>query len=294
MNLSPLVLDLDGSVGLLPGEHRIPLAEWQETLRFGCSRNALKRFGLELESRLSSRSSMGTVMLGSGDFHHLSQLLIARYAKLRSDAFDVVVLDNHPDNMRFPFGTHCGSWVSSVAGMAGVSHVHVVGVTSSDVSAAHAWENRLVPLYQGRLTYWCTGVRTNWARSIGLGRAVRQFASMGQLVGAFSEWSSGSGRPIYLSIDKDVFAPDVIHTNWDQGQLLERDVHAMIRTMSGRVIGSDITGDISAYRYRTTWKRLLSRWDGQAEPGADELRQWRPAQAALDRRLVDSIGAATT
>ena len=253
----------------------------------------MKRFGDELKSRLSSNSSRGTVMLGSGDFHHLSQLLIARCVETQRDDFDVVVFDNHPDNMRFPFGTHCGSWVAWVAGLARVSHVHVVGVTSSDVSLRHAWENRLAPLYRGKLTYWCTGVDTHWARVIGLGRAVREFEGVDHLVGAFSEWLTGSNRPIYLSIDKDVFAPDVIHTNWDQGELLEHHVQAMIGAMRGRVIGSDITGDISAYRYRTPWKRLLSRWDGQAEPGPADLGRWRPPQRALDQRLVHTIRAAT-
>ncbi len=294
MDLRPVVLDLDRSVGSLRGEQRIPLVDWQETLRFGCSVSDLERFGVELEGRLPPVSSHGTVLFGSGDFHHLSQVLIARHLRAGIDGIDVVVFDNHPDNMRFPFGTHCGSWVGSVAALAGVSHVHVVGITSNDLGWAHSWENRLAPLLRGNLTYWCTGVRTRWARLTGLGRAVLEFENSDRLVEAFSEFVRLAKRPIYLSIDKDVFAPEVVRTNWDQGRFRECHTHTLIRAMTGRVVGSDITGDVSAYQYRTPWKRWLSRWDGQAEPAAADLQQWRPGQNALDVRLVELISMAAS
>ncbi len=40
---APVVLDLDGSVGALPGEIRLPLAEaWQERMRFGCGLRTMR------------------------------------------------------------------------------------------------------------------------------------------------------------------------------------------------------------------------------------------------------------
>ena len=292
MMWSPVVLDFDGSVGPLPDEQRIALTDWQERLRFGCSMRVLEHFGADLDQRLPPASVHGTVLLGSGDFHHLSPLLIARQLRVRAEPVEVIVLDNHPDNMRFPMGIHCGSWVTSVASLPGVSHVHVAGITSRDLGWTHAWENRLGPLYAGRLTYWCTGIRTGWSRLAGLGHAVREFATPDALVETFGDVVRRSADPVYLSVDKDVFSADVVRTNWDQGRLLESHARTLIHAMSGRIIGSDITGDVSAHRYRTPWKRWLSGVDGQAEPTPAELESWRPGQRILDRHLVAAISKA--
>ena len=212
----PVVLDIDRSVGALPGRLVLPLEHWQESIRFGCSLATMRRFRTMLDELLPAE--YGTVFTGSGDFHHLSWPLIARLSASRP--FQVVVLDNHPDNMRFPFGVHCGSWVRRVAMLPQVSHVHVLGITSADIGAGHAWENYLTPLRRGKLSYWSIGVDTGWARRLGLTHAFRGFDSADAMVDAFVERQRAQTLPSYLSIDKDAFSPEVAHTNWDQGRLL--------------------------------------------------------------------------
>src|SRR5258708_28144195 len=59
----------------------------------------------------------------------------------RSTLFPYTTLfRSHPDNMRFPWGVHCGSWVRRVALHPAVSHVHVAGITSGDIGRAHRSE----------------------------------------------------------------------------------------------------------------------------------------------------------
>jgi len=185
----PVVLDIDRSVGPLPDRLVLPLEHWQESIRFGCSLATMRRFRAMLDELLPAE--YGTVFMGSGDFHHLSWPLIARLQPRApfqaSTPFQVVVLDNHPDNMRFPFGVHCGSWVRRVAMLPMVSHVHVLGITSADIGAGHAWENYLTPLLRGKLTYWNIGVDTSWARRLGLARAFRGFDTPAAMVDAFVE-----------------------------------------------------------------------------------------------------------
>ena len=164
----PIVLDIDHSVGPLPKRLVVPLEHWQEALRFGCTLRTLARFRTVLDDTLPTEH--GTVLLGSGDFHHLSWPLIERVQ--HAAPFQVVVLDNHPDNMRYPFGVHCGSWVRRVAELPQVSHVYVVGIGSTDIGAGHAWENYLAPLRAGRLSYWSVGVDVRWAAKAGLGLAL--------------------------------------------------------------------------------------------------------------------------
>lgn len=281
----PVVLDVDGSLGPLARRIVLPLREWEETIRFGCSLANMQRFSKTLVETLPREH--GTVFLGSGDFHHLTWPLVERVPG--SERFQVVVLDNHPDNMRFPFGVHCGSWVRKVAMMPRVSHVHVIGITSSDIGRGHSWENYLGPLREGKLTYWSNSVDVSWARKVGLGHAFRSFSSSEAMVDGFVDEQQGSREATYLSIDKDAYAPDVAMTNWDQGTLSEAGGAAIIDSLRGRVIGSDVTGEISRYQYKSWWKRRLSAMDGQEDIDPMRLAAWQAQQHALNVRLLSLI-----
>lgn len=283
----PVVLDIDRSVGALPGRLVLPLEHWQESIRFGCSLATMRRFRTMLDELLPAE--YGTVFTGSGDFHHLSWPLIARLSAPRP--FQVVVLDNHPDNMRFPFGVHCGSWVRKVALLPQVSHVHVLGITSGDIGAGHAWENYLAPLRRGKLSYWSIGVDTGWSTRLGLAHASHGFDTADAMVDAFAEAQRTQQAPSYLSIDKDAFAPEVARTNWDQGQLQVSHALALIDGLRHGLLGSDINGEVSHYRYRSWWKRKLSAMDEQPAIDPAQLAGWQAQQHALNLRLLDAISA---
>jgi hypothetical protein len=283
----PVILDIDGSVGPLPGSHLLRLSAWQEKIRFGCSMRTFADFSRNLDELLPEK--YGTVFLGSGDFHHISQALIARRGESKS--FNVVVFDNHPDNMRFPFGIHCGSWVRRVAALPRVSHVHVLGITSGDVAAGHAWENYFTPLLRGKLTNWCIDVDVRWAARLGLAARFLAFDSAADLLDRFAESERANPFPSYLTIDKDVLSAEVARTNWDQGKMGETQMLDAIGLFRGRLVGSDITGDVSAYRYRTGWKRWMSSMDRQPEVGGAQLADWQRQHGDLNLRLLQAISA---
>ena len=285
----PVILDLDGSLGSLDQCDRIDLTAWQEAIRFGCSWNKLRALKEVLDASLPSEH--GTVLLGSGDFHHLSYLLLTRLAA--AGPFELVVFDNHPDNMRYPFGIHCGSWVRWASRLPFITHVHVVGITSSDVSGAHWWENNLRPLLSKRVTYWCMDVDVRWARRLGLAHAFEMCADPDELLERFARHVKSSTLPVYLSIDKDVLSPQVARTNWDQGRLLDRHLLEAIGLFRGRIVGSDINGEVSIYRYRTWWKRWLSDRDGQETPARSRIDVWQREHLALNRRLLAAFEAAS-
>ena len=287
---APVVLDIDQSLGNYPNQLRLPMRDWHERLRFACSTASLRAFHRELDARLPKRH--GTVLFGSGDFHHLSWPLIERCAD--RGPFQVVVLDNHPDNMRFPFGVHCGSWVHRVAAMKCVSHVHVVGITSADIGRAHAWENVLRPLLSGRLTYWSSGVDTGWARHLGLSSRFRSFDSIDALVESFVREQAAVAEPSYLSIDKDVFSNDVIQTNWDQGRMQVDHARTLIASLKAGIVGSDINGEVSLHDYRSRWKRWLSTMDGQPTIASERLAEWRDRHHAVNILLLDAIAKSRT
>ncbi len=285
---TPLVLDLDRSLQELTSPTRIALTEWQEAIRFGCSWSTWEKFRRALQAQLPSVH--GTVCMGSGDFHHVTHLLLERC--VLSQPFDVVVFDNHPDNMRFPFGIHCGSWVVHAARLPHVRCVHVLGITSSDVAWQHAWENHLWPLYQGKIRYWTTGVKVDWARRCRLTKQIATFNDPQTLVDQFIlEWKQRQPGGVYVSIDKDVFSLEVGRTNWDQGGFDLPHAKQILEALQGDVIGSDITGEVSEYRYRTGWKRWLSSLDRQPAIPTESLTTWQSQQVVLNRQLLTWLAA---
>jgi arginase family enzyme len=285
--MRPVVLDFDHSVSL-PDAQVIALGERQEAIRFGCSLRELDRLDAALPDELGR--GFAPVFFGSGDFHHVSYPLIRRAAS--RSACRVVVFDNHPDNMRFIAGIHCGSWVSHVAALPNVSRVDVVGITSRDVSAGRLWENRWLPLWRGHVHYWCVGIDTRWAQRFGMGAALHGFPTMQALEAAFFASMQNDEARVYLSIDKDVLHPEVARTNWDQGLMREETLLRAIELFKRHLCGMDVNGEVSAYRYRTPWKRWLSAVDGQVEPDPAQMQRWQEDQAALNRRLVAALSAA--
>lgn len=291
--MRPLVLDLDGAVGPLPGECRVELGGWQERLRFGCRRAALAAFDAQALGPVGAQAAAGPVFYGSGDFHHVSLPLIARRlaaAGVRARSARVVVLDNHPDNMRYPFGIHCGSWVRAIALRPAVGAVHVVGITSADVAARHAWEHYRAPLTRGGLHYWCIGVDTGWAAQRGLSSRIRSFPDVAAMLAALSPVLY-TPAPTYVSIDKDVFSPAVARTNWDQGVMTPDQAVDVLECIRGPWLGADVTGGVSQHRYRSPFKRWLSALDAQPPVDGAALQDWQAQQHALDQRLMTVLAA---
>lgn len=285
----PLVLDFDNSVlPLGENEIRVSLEDWQETIRFGCSRHAF--FRLENHLRQVLPEDYGCVFTGSGDFHHLTLFLLRELERRGSDQepVDLLVLDNHPDNMRYPFGLHCGSWVSHAAAMRFIRHVHVLGICSPDITLAHAWENRLAPFFRRKLTYWSVGIHADWLRLIGQKGACRAFPSADALIDAFIPVVNSSPR-VYLSLDKDVLAPSVVRTNWDQGVFMERHLAALFTSFRKKIVGTDICGDVSEYIYKSRFKRFLSRLDSQPVLTPKQVRAWQKQQRDINVRLLSLL-----
>jgi hypothetical protein len=281
----PVILDFDRSVQGIAGATSIELSSWQEDIRFGCTMRRLKALGATLARTLPARHPI--VFLGSGDFHHVSHLLIELACEVQP--VEVIVIDNHPDNMRFPFGIHCGSWVRRVCQLPNVQHVHVLGITSADVSAARLWENYHTPLLRGRLTYWCIGAEFQWAHRLPWRSAFRTFPNPGALLDAFHNHQADSRASLYVTIDKDVLSPSVVRTNWDQGVLSEQDLHAAIDMLGNRIVACDITGEVSSYSYRHAWKRWLAARDSQPAVAAQDIASWQRQHFEINERLLSKL-----
>jgi arginase family enzyme len=197
----------------------------------------------------------------------------------------VVVFDNHPDNMRYPFGIHCGSWVWHVSRLPFVARVHVVGITSADVEGRHLWENHLTPLRSGNVVYWCVQRTLRAMKFLGITHS-RSFPSVAALLAELETELARAHEPVYLSIDKDVLAPEVVQTNWDQGVMRLEEMTEAIESIQGRVIAGDVVGEVSSYRYRSRFKRLLSGLDHQPVIPAGKLHEWQARHQQVNLQLL--------
>jgi hypothetical protein len=281
-----LILDFDQSVAPLADARSLELSAWQDPIRYGCSLRALRRLDTVLTE--GDHDGARVTFLGSGDFHHVSFSLIRR--RKTATPFQVVIFDNHPDNMRYPWGIHCGSWVHHVCALPFVSRVTVVGITSADVGWSRLWENHLLPLYRGKLAYWCFAKVSRLVRLLpGVADLSRAADRTPEALAA--RILAASADPIYLSIDKDVVGVDSILTNWDQGIFDAEDLVRVAKCLKPRVFAADVTGEISFFRYSRWWKRALARIDGQSLDPPPRLHELQAAQHRLNEQLLEALTA---
>ncbi|MGH7782800.1 MAG: hypothetical protein ACREO5_03010, partial [Candidatus Binatia bacterium] len=281
-----VIINFDDSIESLPGSRAIPVQDWQDRIRYGCSLRDLTAL-----DEIFDHHNVGfpdVAFLGSGDFHHVSYLLIRRIAS--KAPFQVVVFDNHPDNMLYPWGIHCGSWVHHLCRLGFVSRVTVVGIASADIRWNHLWENYLLPLYTGKLSYLCLSPISRLTQLIGL-TGIRDFRcdqeSLPQRIAGHLRHQDAN--PIYLSIDKDVLSSRAVQTNWDQGVLTEQQLIKTVKRLNPYIIAADVTGDISFHRYRQRWKALLSKLDGQSPVPPADLDQLRHRHQEVNQQLLQAL-----
>lgn len=288
MQRTHVVLNFDASTGLTDMAQVIDLQSWQEAIRFGCSWKKFRHLVQSLTPQLPAPDQLGCVLMGSGDYHHVTQLLLSRL----STPTHLIVCDNHPDNMRYPFGIHCGSWVYWASQLAHIKRIDVIGICSTDISLKHAWENHWAPLRKNKLHYWSIGQDASWIKWIGAGHNWHPFDTADALMKDFLTQLATLSYPRYLSIDKDVLSAQEVHTNWDQGEFLSRHLEQLIQSCQSQLIGADITGDISAYAYQSRFKRFLSASDGQSALTPQQILQWQADQIKLNQHLLQQLETA--
>ena len=195
--------------------------------------------------------------LGSGDFHHVSALLIEQVSQAQSKNTTVIHFDNHPDWVRFKSGIHCGSWVSYVLKTDQVQKVVSLGICSPDLTWPEFKSADLQYLAAARLiAFPLEPPRTFVFRRYGDGPAHTQrghsinWSSMDQQLtgdGLHCVLKQIENTPIYITIDKDVLSSSDAITNWDQGKLGLDDLLGWLRALMLHcdVAGIDIVGDHS-------------------------------------------------
>ena len=221
-------------------------------LRLWSRPRGIESLRARLREALPAAEGAALVMTGSGDFHHVSPLLLER-ALEASDAPAVTVLhfDNHPDWVQFENGVHCGSWVGWAARMPKVAKVITVGVCSRDIRRPNPRRADLELVTGDRLELYAYR-EPDGAEAVRLcGREWPTIEALGE--DAFAELLAGriDTQAVYITIDKDVLRADDAATNWDQGRTSLALLKRLIAPLADRhqLIGADVVGDWSPAIY---------------------------------------------
>ena len=272
------VLEIDGSLAeskALSSAQRLPLADLEPGLRLWGSASAMAELGRRLPAWVEGE----VTFLGSGDFHHLAAALLRRLDR----PVTLVHFDNHPDWVRLPPAWHCGSWVNRALELPHIHKVVTLGPCSDDLDWPQLRGGNWPALRCGRLELY------PWrhAPSKLLGRPAHIWTELADLPEpeAWLErlFANLPTSDVWVSIDKDVLAPQQAVTNWDQGGMSLEFLESALAILgkNRRILGADVCGEFSPPRFASPWKRLSAWMDHPPQPLANDARN-----DETNRRLI--------
>lgn len=230
--------------------------DWGPKLRYCASRVVMDDF------YAAAKHLFGEFTLyGSGDFHHVTSLLLRRI----KTPFVLVSFDNHPDwDIRNPKWA-CGSWINRALDLGTVTRASIWGCGSFECWPPHERYGNLGEVSKGRLDVH------PWAQERPASERNRQGAiephNWRHLFDAFCRSLRQSS--VYVTIDMDCLAHCHAVTNWENGYFTPDDISwALSRLRSEAVIiGGDVCGAYSQPEYSSWRQQIISENDHpQSQP----------------------------
>ncbi|MDO8488830.1 MAG: hypothetical protein Q7S42_01785 [Candidatus Omnitrophota bacterium] len=216
--------------------------------------------------------------LGSGDFHHISEVLISQV----NEPFSLIVFDFHPDWDILPPRFGCGSWVSAALKNKNISKCILIGAGSHDLSFPSLQSANLGALAGNRLEiypYRHSPSRV-YFRRLPQNRSITITKSLFSNEVSWQELEQEDltdftlkliknlpTKKVYISIDKDSLRKEYALTNWEEGFLHLDQLLLMVKLMHQNldIIGLDVTGDYSPVEISHKTKAFISRLDHPKE-----------------------------
>jgi arginase family enzyme len=243
-------LDLDGAWDAPRYLPTVDARGWGPRLRYLTRTTDIEAFAAEIATSLPP-----FVLYGSGDFHHLTAVLVSR----AQGPLTIVCFDNHPDWDRRPPRWACGGWVNRALELPHVQRVSVWGCGNFELAfpsrlfgnrsalrsgqlEVHAWAERQPPSVQ-RLFPSMT--RADWRQS-------------------FSDFCARlAGQNVYVTVDLDCLRAEEAATNWESGLFSAADVAWAIAELRRHapIVAGDVCGAYSAPICARRFQRFASWWD---------------------------------
>ena len=253
------------------GARQIRMRQDGRAIRLWGFHAELDAFREKVTHALNGNSEPRLTFMGSGDFHHVSALLLASALQHHSKQVTLIHVDNHPDWVKFEKGTHCGSWINRALEQPQVQKVITIGVCSHDLQLPEPKNANLALLSRGALElYPYDHEPSRVSNDYGAGASFEQvdghlrwktIRTIGEQNFIDHLLSRIKTQAVYLTIDKDVLAREDAITNWDQGCMRLPYLLSIIREIGRhhRVIGADVIGDYSTPSYSGSLRTRLSK-----------------------------------
>jgi hypothetical protein len=228
----------------------------------------------KIANSLKSQEKNYPTFLGSGDFHHISEILTAQ---INTPAC-LIVFDFHPDWDVLPPRFGCGSWVTQALKNKNISKCILIGMGSDDLSGPALQTGNLAALAASRLEIYpfrhepsrvyFRRIPENYSITARRGFLSNKVIWHELENEDLSEFTLKlikrlSTQRVYISIDKDCLNSHFALTNWEQGALRLDQLLAMVKLMRNNldIIGLDVVGDYSAPLISNRLKAMFSRLD---------------------------------
>ena len=228
-----------------------------------------KKAGAEVEKRIRSSAKDSITFLGSGDFHHITSLLVDQF----DEELCVIVFDFHPDWDIRPPRLGCGSWVNKVLENKNILKFILIGVSSGDISSFRIQTANLGSLKDDRVEIYPYSHAPTLAffKKIPENLSVRtkNFILFSRIY--WNELKNVNlvefflhilrrlpAKRVYVSIDKDCLRNEYALTNWEEGRMSLEELLLVLKMIKDNldIAGVDITGDYSREDIKGRFKRI--------------------------------------
>jgi hypothetical protein len=217
-------------------------------------------------------------LYGSGDFHHISAILIEQF----KDPLSVIVFDYHPDWDALSPRLNCGSWANFLLKKENIRKIVLLGPSSNDLSSKGLFSASFQGLKNKKIEIYPYLRKPSRVFL----RDLKGIDCFGVKHGFFSsviKWNNLAEKDIntflpvlldkipttdvYISIDKDCLTQDYALTNWEEGLLKLEWLLGALNIIKNRknIIGLDITGDYSPIVINNKLKMFISCLDHPKE-----------------------------
>jgi arginase family enzyme len=248
-----------------------------ESLRFLTSRKRIEQFYREFAGEFRPYT-----LSGSGDFHHLTAVLVRQF----SSPFVIVSFDNHPDWDIRPPHWCCGAWINRALENSLVEKIAVWGCGSFEC------------LFPGRLLGNSHACKTGRLKVVPWAKENQKYPSWLQPMTnetwreKFTRFVNGiAASNVYVTIDMDCLAEDEAVTNWESGSYSVHEIVWAINQLRSKtnIIGGDLCGAYSSPRYAGWFQRFASKMDHPKERNisTDQLQ-------SINQRAFQDIWPALT
>ena len=239
----------------------------------------------EIIKRIRGSRADAVTFLGSGDFHHITDMLIREF----SEPVSVIAFDLHPDWSILPPWLSCGSWVRHTVKDRNVLKCILIGtgcnalsfsIQGGDFKSLRDNRVEIYPYSHEQSAVFFRNIPPNismeterypfftkihWDELKNKNLTEFFLHILGHL----------PAKKVYVTIDKDCLTAADALTNWEEGKLPLDDLLLMLRIIKENldVVGMDIVGEYSPIHVNGALKKIASYLNHPAKTPAKDLSE---------------------